>query len=172
MKFDYKKILIVGCGGCGKSTLARQMGEFFGIPTVHLDKLYWLPNWVERNLDDFDALLSKELQKDSWIIDGNYIRTLETRLQYADLCIFLDYPTELCLQSVYERVKIYQGTTRPDMTEGCLEQVDDEFIEWINDYNENVRPVLLNLLKKSNVPYFIFQSREETQNWLHKYDKN
>ena len=117
-------------------------------------------------LREFDALVAKELQKDNWIIDGNYCRTLETRLQYADLCIFLDYPIELCLQSVYERVKIYQGKTRPDMTNDCVEQVDDEFIEWINNYNENVRPVMLDLLEKTNIPYLIFKSREETQNWL------
>lgn len=166
MKFDYKKILIIGCGGCGKSTLAKQMGKLFDIPVVHLDKLYWLPNWVERNFDEFDALVTKELKKDNWIIDGNYSRTLETRLQYADLCIFLDYPTELCLQSVYERVKIYQDTTRPDMKDGCVEQVDDEFIEWINNYNKNIRPVMFDLLEKSNVTYLIFKSREETQNWL------
>lgn len=63
MKFDYKKILIIGCGGCGKSTLAKQMGKLFDIPVVHLDKLYWLPNWVERNFDEFDALVTKELKK-------------------------------------------------------------------------------------------------------------
>ncbi len=50
MKFNYKKILIIGCGGSGKSTLARQMGEKFALPVVHLDKIYWLPNWVKKIL--------------------------------------------------------------------------------------------------------------------------
>lgn len=52
------------------------------------------------------------------------------------------------------------------MTDGCVEQVDDEFIEWINNYNKNIRPVMFDLLEKSNVTYLIFKSREETQNWL------
>ena len=40
MDFPYHKVLIVGCGGAGKSTLARAMGERFGLPIVHLDRLW------------------------------------------------------------------------------------------------------------------------------------
>ena len=166
MNFNFKKILIVGCGGAGKSTLARELGKKINIPVVHLDKLYWLPNWIERNNDDFDKLVDKELIKAKWIIDGNYQRTFESRLKYADFCIFLDYDRELCVQSINERVKIYKGKTRPDMTEGCDEKVDDEFLEWVTNYNNNVKPKMLNILQKSNVPYLIFTSREQTANWL------
>ena len=98
------------------------------LPVVHLDKLYWLPNWEIRPSEEFDSLLEDQLKKDEWIIDGNYDRTFELRLRYADLCIFLDYDTQLCIQSVIERVEKYKGTSRPDMTEGCNEQADEEFI--------------------------------------------
>ena len=40
-----KRIMIIGCGGAGKSTLARQLGEKLNLPVVHLDKLFWLPGW-------------------------------------------------------------------------------------------------------------------------------
>ena len=170
MKFNYKKILIIGCGGSGKSTLARQMGEKFALPVVHLDKIYWLPNWVEKNSDQFDKELLEELQKEKWILDGNFTRTFKTRLSYADLCIFLDYSTDLCLQSVFERVKKYKGKTRPDMTEGCPEQADEEFIDWIKSYNDNVKPEFLEILKNSNVPYLIFNSRTQPTEWLNSFD--
>ena len=112
MKLNFKKILIVGCGGAGKSTLAVEMGNKFKLPVVHLDKLYWLPNWEIRPSEEFDSLLEDQLKKDEWIVDGNYDRTFELRLRYADLCIFLDYDTQLCIQSVIERVEKYKGTSR------------------------------------------------------------
>lgn len=170
MNFKYKKILIVGCGGAGKSTLAVLLGKKLNINVVHLDKLYWLSGWIERTDDEFDILLKNELEKPSWIIDGNYARTLETRLQYADLCIFLDYPTEVCLSGIKERVDKYAGTNRPDMPSGCNEQADDEFIEWIYNYNSDIRPKILNIFQNSNVDFLIFTSREQTQDWLNKID--
>lgn len=169
MKFDFERILIVGCGGAGKSTLAVEMGNKFRLPVVHLDKLYWLPNWETRRPEEFDKLLEEQLKKNKWIIDGNYDRTFALRLKYADLCIFLDYDTPLCIQSVQERVEKYRGTSRPDMTDGCEEQADEEFVEWILGYRTNVRPGVLERLQNSDVPYMIFTTRQETANWLGKF---
>ena len=155
-------VAIDGPSGAGKSTLARKLGEKYGLPVIHLDKLWWLPNWVNRPEEEFDALLSAELKKPVWIIDGNYLRTLDERLRYADFCIFLDLPTEECLKNAYERVETYKEKTRPDMTEGCAERIDDEFASWIVNYREKVRPVMLTKLKNSGVPFVILKSREET----------
>ena len=48
MTFPYRKILILGNGGAGKSTFAADMGRAFSLPVVHLDRLWWLPGWVNR----------------------------------------------------------------------------------------------------------------------------
>lgn len=167
--FPYKRVLIVGCGGAGKSTLAVEMSKLFSLPVVHLDKIWWLPNWQNRTADEFDALLDIELNKSSWIIDGNYKRTFPHRLKFADFCIFLDYSTKLCINSVKERLYKYSGTTRHDMTEGCEERIDDEFQEWIKSFNETVRPKMIEYLKNSNVSYKIFTTREETAQWLNTF---
>lgn len=165
-RFPYHKVLIVGCGGAGKSTLAVEMGKRFGLSIVHLDKLWWLPNWQNRSEQDFDIMLVDELVKNDWIIEGNYFRTFAMRLKYADFCIYLDYDTELCVQSVYERAQKYKGTTRPDMADGCTEHIDDEFKNWITSFKENVRPSMLSELKTGATPYIIFQTRATTANWL------
>ncbi len=146
------------------------LGQKLKINVVHLYMLFWLYGWVEREDYEFDILLEEELKKESWIIDGNYFRTFERRLKNAELCIFLDYSTELCINSVKERVDKYAGTNRPDMTVGCIEKVDDEFIEWVYNYNCDIRPKILNVLQNSNVDYLIFTSRKQTQDWLNKID--
>ena len=171
-RFPYRKVLIVGCGGAGKSTLAVEMGKRFGLPIVHLDKLWWLPDWKNRSEQEFDVMLADELAKSDWIIEGNYFRTFKTRLKHADFCIFLDYDTELCVQSVYERVEKYKGTTRPDMAEGCPEQIDDEFKNWITSFKKNVRPSMLSEMQNSSIPYMVFQTREATANWLNDFSSN
>jgi adenylate kinase family enzyme len=48
---DAKRIIIIGSSGGGKSTLARQLGDITGLPVIHLDKVFWNPNWVETPKD-------------------------------------------------------------------------------------------------------------------------
>ena len=84
MQFPYKKILVLGNGGAGKSTFAADMGRRFSLPVVHLDKLWWLPGWVNRSTEEFDSLLFSELAKPAWVMDGNYHRTLRARLAAAE----------------------------------------------------------------------------------------
>ena len=86
-----ERIVIIGCGGAGKSTLARQLGEKLRIPVVHLDKLFWRPGWVQVPKEEFDALLRAELAKEKWIMDGNFDRTIPERLARCDTVIYLDF---------------------------------------------------------------------------------
>lgn len=167
--FPYRKILIVGCGGAGKSTFARKIGTKFTLPVVHLDRLWWLPNWVNRSKEEFDEMLQNELKKPAWIMDGNFFRTFKLRLKYADFCIFLDFDTETCLKNVYARAEEFRGKTRPDMTDGCIERIDEEFEQWIRNYQTQTRPAMLEILGGSDVPHIVFKTREDTENWLNQF---
>ena len=42
-----RRALVIGSGGAGKSTLARELGARAGLPVVHLDRLYWRPGWTK-----------------------------------------------------------------------------------------------------------------------------
>ncbi|MFH0993412.1 MAG: DNA topology modulation protein [bacterium] len=134
-----KRIMIIGNGGSGKSTLAVRLGELTGFPVVHLDRLFWRAGWQQVTSEEFDRLLAAELAKDAWIIDGNYNRTIETRLERCDTVIFLDLPRFVCLFRALKRVWKYRGKTRPDMGDACPEKVDREFLAWIWHYNANNR---------------------------------
>lgn len=172
MQFPYRKILILGNGGAGKSTFAADMGARFSLPVVHLDRLWWLPGWVNRSTEEFDALLADRLARPAWVMDGNYHRTLQRRLCAADAAVFLDTPAQICLESAYARAEQYRGRTRPDMADGCPERVDEEFETWIRGYEQTVRPAMLSALEESGRPYYVFSSRRAAYDWLESFQGN
>ena len=144
-----ERVMIIGCGGAGKSTLARQLGEKTGLPVVHLDKLFWHPGWVESTKDEIDGKIMAAMAEPCWIIDGNYNRTLPKRLEYCDTVIYLDFSRFSCMMGVAKRVLTSYGTVRPDMAEGCPERFDLEFIKWIWDFNKNNREKTYRLLNEA-----------------------
>ncbi len=85
-----KKVLVIGSGGSGKSTFARQLGELLDIEVVYLDKIYWQRGWVETPKTEWLKTVDRLLEPDSLIMDGNYSGSLERRLDVCDTVIFLD----------------------------------------------------------------------------------
>ena len=144
-----ERIIIIGCGGAGKSTLARQLGEKLNIPVVHLDKLFWNPGWVGKSQEEFDALHEQELAKEKWIMDGNFNRTMPQRIARCDTVIYLDFSRGACLLGVVKRILTTYGKVRPDMGVGCPERIDFEFLKWVWDYNKNNRERNYKLLNEA-----------------------
>ena len=144
-----EKVIIIGCGGAGKSTLARQLGAKLNLPVVHLDKLFWRPGWEHISREEFDRLHREALAQEKWIIDGNYDRTMGERVKYCDTIIYLDFSRAACLMGVAKRILTSYGRVRPDMGEGCPERFDLEFIKWIWDFNKNNREKTYRLLNET-----------------------
>lgn len=162
-----ERILIIGCGGAGKSTLARQLGEKLDLPVVHLDQLFWKPGWVEETKEEFDRKLALELEKPRWIIDGNFNRTMPQRLEKCDTVIYLDFSRIPCLLGVIKRVLTTYGTVRPDMGEGCPEQFDLEFLKWVWSYNKDKRQSNYDLLERApQVQKIILKNRRAVKKFL------
>ena len=162
-----ERILIIGCGGAGKSTLARKLGEKLGIPVVHLDKLFWKPGWVESAPEEIDAKIMEELRKPKWIMDGNFNRTLPQRVKYCDTIIYLDFSRTACLMGVVKRILTTCGTVRPDMGEGCPERFDLEFLKWVWNYNKNKRERNYRLLNEAEgVETIVLKNRRMVKRFL------
>ena len=163
-----ERILIIGCGGSGKSTLARQLGEKTGLPVVHLDRIYWSPgNWNHLEKAEFDARLMAEQEKPNWILDGNFNRTLELRLERCDAVIWLDYSRWVCLLSWIRRVITNWGKARPDMAPGCAEWFDPEMARWIWNFNKENRKRYQELLaKQTGKEIHIFKNRRQLRTYL------
>jgi len=161
------RVIIIGCGGSGKSTLSRILSEKINLPVVHLDKLFWKEGWVNISKEEFDLLLNKELKKEKWIIDGNYDRTLKERLKRCDTVVYLDYPRSTCLFGVVKRVISSYGKTRPDMAGGCPEKFDFEFMKWIWNFNKEHRDKFYKILKEEkNKKIYIFKNRRECNEFI------
>ena len=157
-----KKVIVIGCPGSGKSTVSRALHNKTGIPLYHLDMMYWNADKTTVEKSVFLERLSAVLEKDEWIIDGNYGSTMELRMAVCDTVIFLDYPLDVCLGGIKER----RGKPRSDMP--WIETEEDvEFIEFIKSYNEQQKPKVLELLEKySDKNIIIFKSREQADAFL------
>ena len=137
------KILVVGCPGAGKSTFSQKLNKILNVPLYHLDNIWHKSDKTHITRDEFDLKLKEILLTDEWIIDGDYSRTYEIRIEYANTIIFLDYPTKLCLKSAEERI----GTKRIDIPFSET-TIDQRFKESIINWKEETFPKLKDLLDK------------------------
>ena len=98
-----ERILIIGSPCSGKSRLARTMGKKLSLPVVHLDKLWWKRGETALTREEFDTRLDGVLEKDAWIMDGNFQRTLDRRIQKCDAIVYLDFGRWECLMGLFQR---------------------------------------------------------------------
>ena len=162
-----RKAIVIGCPGSGKSTFARALAEVKGLPLYYLDMMYWNADKTQVEKSVFRARLAEALAGKQWIIDGNYGSTMEMRLAACDTVFFLDYPTEVCL----EGIRVRRGIARPDMPWVETEE-DAEFIEFIQSYNRESRPRVLELLKRyADKTIVIFRDRTEAEKYLQDLNK-
>lgn len=133
-----KRVIIIGSGGAGKSTLARRLGHATGIDVIHLDSLFWRPNWTPTPKEEWVEKVAELIDRDSWIIDGNFGGTRELRMAACDTIIWVDTPRSVCLYRALKRVLKYRNRSRPDMADGCNEKLDLDFLRWIWNYPKRI----------------------------------
>lgn len=163
-----KKIILIGSGGAGKSTLARQLGAALQIEVIHLDALFWKPNWTPVQREKQVEIQKELVNKEEWIIDGNYGGTIDIRLQAADTIIFLDIPRTICVYRAFKRMIQYRNKTRPDMGKDCNERLDINFLKWIWQYPKTKRPDIVKKLEglSTEKQIIILQTPKQIQQFI------
>jgi len=123
-----KRVVILGRGASGKSTLARRLGDITGLPVIELDKVFWRPGLAATPRDQWVVAQEKLIAKDRWIMDGDLgpYDVVEVRLRAADTVIFLDFSFLRCARRAIRRSR---------------ERID--FWWWILAYPWKNRPALL-----------------------------
>jgi len=143
-----QKIIIIGSGGSGKSTFARELGKKLDLPVIHLDSEFWKPGWVMPEQEEWLKKLDNLLSEPRWIAEGNYFSSLEFRLNKSDAVIFLDFKRSVCIYRVIKRYFMYRRSTRPCMAAGCGEKIDPVFVKWLWEFPKKVRPQMIEILAK------------------------
>lgn len=85
------RIAIIGMSGCGKTTLAQQLGEYYGLERLQIDSMYWEENWTLREGEDFFELVEVTTTADCWVIDGNGAHAKTMIWERATHILWLNY---------------------------------------------------------------------------------
>lgn len=156
------RIIVIGCPGSGKSTFSRKLREKLGLPLYHLDMIYHKPDKTTVTREEFDARLAEILAMDSWIIDGNYNRTLEPRLDVCDAVFLFDLPTEVCIEGALSRL----GVAHDDLP-WVETEPDEEFLEYIRSFRNDMLPRIYGLLEQyAGKDIVVFKSREDADKYI------
>lgn len=123
-----RRVVILGPGASGKSTLAIHLGEITGLPVIELDQLFWRPDLAATPRDEWIKVQERLVDENAWIIDGDLgpYDAVEVRLHAADTIIFLDFSPVRCAWRAIRRSR---------------ERAD--FWLWLLQYRRQSRPVLM-----------------------------
>ena len=160
---DLKRIIVIGCPGSGKTTFAEKLRDRTGLPLYYLDAIWHKPDRTHISREEYDERLSEILACDSYIIDGNYSRTLEERIKACDTVFLFDLPLEVCLEGAISRL----GKARYDVP-WIDTELDPDFRREIEGFGEKNLPRIYELLRKhkDGKRIVIFKSRKEADGFI------
>ena len=166
------KIIVIGSPGSGKSTLTRKMQNILNYPVLHLDKIYHIDNethiTTEQLMQKVDEFAKSH---NDWIIDGNYINSVEQRIKLADTVILLDIDSNICVENALARSK---KERQPDMAAGFdVSKISQDFIDFIAKFKEKTLPTILSLFEqyKESKNIIILKSYSEIDNFINSLNK-
>lgn len=102
-RFPYRRFVVIGVTGCGKSMLAERLAGKLGLDFIELDALYWKPGWVEPGAAEFRQKVAIATRAPAWVLAGNYAKVRDITWQRAEVVIWLDYPFLLVLGRLWRR---------------------------------------------------------------------
>jgi hypothetical protein len=84
---------------------------------VHLDVLYWQPDWKESDKASFRVRVADAIAGEGWVVDGSFSgQVFDLTLARADTLIVIERPRWLCLWRIAWRsafVRASRAASRP-----------------------------------------------------------
>ena len=154
------RVVVIGCGGAGKTTFARALAARLELPAVHLDALR---DGAGDRLqgEQFRSAHARVIREERWVIDGMRFDTLEARLTRADTAIYLDLPARSCYAGIVRRRIAHRG--RDDPESGVFDRITWQFLRWVWSFHRRDRPRILALLRRhaATTRVVVLHSRSE-----------
>ena len=165
-----KRVAIIGSPGTGKSTFAKQLAVKTGLPLIHLD-YYYHENQHNYQTDKeaWTAKTTEMTHRESWIIDGNFGRTLAHRLRQADTIFYFNMSTTLALKGVVRRWATAKRTKRPDMPDDWQEKPSWSFFWYVLRFRHKYATDTQQLLEQNKDKVVVFKNHNQIAEYLKKY---
>jgi len=149
-----KRIVILGRGGAGKSTLAQRLGQALRSPVTELDSIFWKPGPKPTPKHEWEQIQHRLLAGNRWVIDGDlgpYDIHLAMRLSAADTIAVLDFPLWRCIWRTLRRSR----ETR-------------EYWQWVYHYRRKSLPAITYAIEKhaAHADLYILRNPKEVQRFL------
>lgn len=164
-----ERILVIGCSGTGKSTLAQAIASRLDLVYVSMDRdIFWLPGWKTRSRHEARSLIEQAVAGPRWIMDGNSPGTLPLRLPRTQIVLWRRPPRRVALWGVFSRWLRYRGGTRPEMAPGCPERLNWKFLKYIWTFEREEVPQFEEMLSLHgrDVPVLTLKSHRESDELL------
>ncbi|MFE2709158.1 P-loop NTPase family protein [Streptomyces mirabilis] len=163
-----KKVAIVGCGGSGKSHVARVLGDVLDAPVTHLDAAFYDDEWNELPVEKFAAVQRDLVAQEKWVIDGNYNSTLQIRLESCDTVVLMDVSTLAALWGIFSR-QLRHGAGHKG--NGVHNRIHWGVIKYVATYRRKMRPRVMAKIDQfaaGHANVVLLTSRRQTRHWLRK----
>lgn len=164
-----ERILVVGCSGGGKSTLAQRIARRFALTYISNDRdVLWLPGWVQRKGIEQRRIIEELIRQERWIMDGTSTSTFDIRVPRSDIVIWVRMPRSVNIRGILGRWMRYAGRTRPEMAPGCPERMDWEFFRFVWTWEKELAPAVLAGLAQhaGDKPVLVLKSRRQMRELL------
>ena len=180
MKQDLK-VNVVGTSSSGKTTFCKKLSSILSIPLIEMDALFWGPNWYMPTAEEFFPKLRLALKRSSWILDGNYTRTIPIKWKSVTTIIWLDFsfPRTLyqavirAIKRIITREEIWPNTGNRESLKSLFSE--DSIVLWAIKTHRKFRPSYEALIEAgdySNIQFIRLRSPKEVELFLSKVKNN
>ena len=162
------KILVIGYSSSGKSTFSKRLGQVYNLNVLHIDKIFFSPNWVERDKKQVEKEIRAFMKNDSWIIDGLYRHLAKERFELSDQIFIFDFNRFKCLYGAIVRRVKFHNQIRDSIADGCKERLNFSFIWWIlfGGRKKESKELLKNIQTTYNEKVIVFKTRKQASLYL------